>query len=80
MDNAGTLYISSVEDHSIKIRKGSQLSVLLKDKHLRWPDTFAQGPDGTVYVTDSRIPDMNFYDPKQGPALKTSLYRIVVKD
>jgi sugar lactone lactonase YvrE len=80
IDSAGTLYISSVEDHLIKVRRGGQLSVLLQDKDMRWPDTFTQGPDGTVYVTDSRIPDMNFYDPKQGPALKTSLYKIVVKD
>lgn len=80
MDGAGTLYISSVEDHSIKIRKNGELSVLLQDKDMRWPDTFTQGPDGTIYVTDSRIPDMNFYDVKQGPALKTSLYKIVVKD
>jgi sugar lactone lactonase YvrE len=80
MDSAGTLYVSSVEDHSIKVRKGGQLSVLLQDKDMRWPDTFTQGPDGTIYVTDSRIPDMNFYDPKQAPALKTSLYKIVTKD
>ncbi|MDF2488445.1 MAG: hypothetical protein K0S77_1067 [Pseudomonas sp.] len=80
MDDAGTMYISSVEDHSIKVRKGGQVSLLLQDKDMRWPDTFTQGPDGTVYVTDSRIPDMNFYDPKQGPALKTSLYKIVLDD
>ena len=36
--------------------------------------------DLSVYVTDSRIPDMNFYDPEQGPSLKTSLYKIVVND
>src|ERR1700712_123427 len=80
IDNAGTMYISSVEDHAIKVRRGAEVSVLLEDKKMRWPDTFTQGPDGTVYVTDSRIPDMNFYNPKQGPALKTSLYKIVVKD
>lgn len=80
MDDAGTMYISSVEDHSIKVRKDGQVSLLLQDKDMRWPDTFTQGPDGTVYVTDSRIPDMNFYDPKQGPALKTSLYKIVLDD
>ncbi|MDB6052017.1 MAG: hypothetical protein JWR17_4763 [Pseudomonas sp.] len=80
IDAKGTMYISSVEDHSIKIRQGDVVKVLIQDKDLRWPDTFAQGADGTVYVTDSRIPDMNFYNPKQGPTLKTSLYKIVVKD
>lgn len=80
IDPKGTMYISSVEDNSIKIRQGDVVKVLLHDKGLRWPDTFAQGADGTVYVTDSRIPDMNFYNPRQGPALKTTLYKIVVKD
>ncbi|WP_263262350.1 major royal jelly family protein [Pseudomonas sp. RIT-PI-S] len=80
IDDKGTMYVSSVEDHAIKVRQGEDLKVLLQDKDMRWPDTFTQGPDGTVYVTDSRIPDMNFYDPKQGPALKTTLYKIEVKD
>lgn len=80
MDANGRLYISSVEDHSIKVREGDQLKVLLQDKDMRWPDTFAQGPDGTIYVTDSRIPDMNFYNPKQGPALSTTLYKLKAKD
>ncbi len=49
----------------------------MQDKKLIWPDTFARGADGTVYVTDSRIPEMSFFDPKQGPALETVLYKIV---
>lgn len=80
LDAEGRLYISSVEDHSIKVRQGSEVKVLLQDKDMRWPDTFTQGPDGTVYVTDSRIPDMSFYNPKQGPALETTLYKITAKD
>ena len=80
MDAQNRLYISSVEDHSIKIREGDQVKVLLQDKKMVWPDTFTQGPDGTVYVTDSRIPDMSFFNPKQGPALKTTLYKIEAKD
>jgi sugar lactone lactonase YvrE len=80
MDATGQLYISSVEDHSIKVRQGSEVKVLLKDSDMVWPDTFTQGPDGTVYVTDSRIPDMSFFKPKQAPALETTLYKIVGKD
>jgi hypothetical protein len=50
--------------------------VLVKDARLRWPDTMAEGPDGSVYVTSSRIQDMNWYKPAQGPALPTTLFRI----
>jgi sugar lactone lactonase YvrE len=80
MDAQDRMYISSVEDHSIKLREGDQVKVLLKDKDMVWPDTFTQGPDGTVYVTDSRIPEMNFFNPEQGPALKTTLYKIQSRD
>ncbi len=31
--------------------------MLVRDPRLRWPDTFAQGPDGTLYVTNSDITD-----------------------
>ena len=79
MDAQGKLYVSSVEENAVKVREADQLKVLVQDDDLRWPDTFAQGPDGTVYVTDSRIPDMNWFDPKQGPALKTTLYRLEPK-
>ena len=36
----------------------------------------AVGPDGTVYVTDSRIPDMQWFEPDSPIALPTTLYRI----
>ena len=29
----------------------------MSDPRLRWPDTFGQGPDGTLYVTNSDITD-----------------------
>lgn len=77
MDPQGRLYVSSVEEHAVKIRENGQLTTLVQDKKLSWPDTFARGPDGTVYVTDSRIPEMSFFDPKQEPALETVLYKIV---
>lgn len=77
MDPQGRLYVSAVEDHAVKIRENGQLTTLVRDKKLIWPDTFGRGPDGTVYVTDSRIPEMSFFDPKQKPALETVLYKIV---
>lgn len=77
MDPQGRLYVSAVEEHAVKIRENGQLTTLVQDKKLIWPDTFGRGPDGTVYVTDSRIPEMNFFDPKQKPALETVLYKIV---
>ncbi len=75
-DRAGRLYVSAVEEQAVKVREGGQLRTLLHDPALRWPDTFALGPDGTVYLTDSRIPDMQWFKPGQSLALPTTLYRI----
>ena len=33
-------------------------------------------PDGTIYVTSSRIQDMSWFKPENGPRLTTHLWRI----
>lgn len=73
IDARGRLYITSVEDHSIKRREGEALRALLQEPGLRWPDTFAEGPDGTIYLTDSRIPEMNWFKPGSPDALPSRL-------
>ena len=74
----GKMYVTSPQDDAIKVRdmsaKGSALTTLIQDKRLRWPDTFAEGPDGTIYVTTSRIQDSAFYRPDAPAALATSLW------
>ena len=75
----GRLYVTSPQDDAIKVRdlakNGSPLMTVLKDKRLRWPDTFAEGPDGTIYVTTSRIQDSAFFKPTAPAALPTVLWR-----
>ncbi|KQO72126.1 hypothetical protein ASF22_13945 [Methylobacterium sp. Leaf87] len=74
----GRMYITSPQDDSIKVRdlsaKGGATATLIKDARLRWPDTFAEGPDGTLYVTTSRIQDSAFYMPDAPAALPTDLW------
>lgn len=60
----------------MKVREGGQLRLLVQDERLRWPDTFAKWPDGTIYITASRIPDMNWFKPDSPLALPTALFRI----
>jgi len=55
-DSAGNLYISAMQQNSV-IRitpTGSQERVAQSDQ-LKWPDTFALGPDGQMYVTSSQL-------------------------
>ncbi|MDR5835928.1 L-dopachrome tautomerase-related protein [Caballeronia sp. LZ034LL] len=76
IDPRGRLYVSSVEHHAIRVRQGERFATLVRDRQLIWPDTFSEGPDGTIYVTDSRIPDMSWYQPQNPAALPTRLYAI----
>ena len=50
--------------------------MLIQDPRLRWPDTFAQGPDGAIYFTTSHIQDSAFYKPDAPAALPTELWSI----
>jgi sugar lactone lactonase YvrE len=76
-----TLYVTSIEDNAIKARNLAQgpaggLHTVLQDPRLRWPDTFSQGPDGSLYVTTSRIQDSAFFNRDAPLALPTQLWRL----
>ena len=74
----GRMYVTAPEDDAVKVRDSvsAPLRMWVKDAALRWPDTLAEGPDGAVYVTSSRIQDMNWFKPASGTALPTTLFRI----
>ena len=79
---SGDMYISAVEEDAVKLRDleagaSGTPTTLVQDERLRWPDTFAEGPDGTIYVTTSRIQDSAFFDPQAPASLPTQLWRIV---
>jgi sugar lactone lactonase YvrE len=74
MSKAGTLYLTSPTDYSVKRLIGSAVETVLTDKRLRWPDTFAEGPDGTLYLTASHIQDTMWFKPGAPPAIRTELY------
>ncbi len=74
----GRMYVTSVQDDSVKVRdlsgKTGSLTTLIQDKQLRWPDTFSEGPDGTIYVTTSHIQDSAMYRKDAPIALPTELW------
>ena len=74
------MYVSAPQDDSVKRRdpavRGGPLSLLVRDARLRWPDTFAEGPDGTIYLTTSHIQDSAFFKPGAPAALPTELWSI----
>ncbi|WP_419826364.1 L-dopachrome tautomerase-related protein [Sphingomonas sp.] len=74
MSKAGTLYLTSPTDYSVKRLNGSSVETVLTDKRLRWPDTFSEGTDGTLYLTASHIQDTMWFKPGAPPAIRTELY------
>ena len=48
LDAAGRMYVTAPEQDAVKVRQGGTVSILVQDTRLRWPDTFAQGPDGSI--------------------------------
>jgi len=76
----GRMYVTSPQDNSVKVRdltqNGSSLTTLVRDPRLRWPDTFSEGPDGTIYVTTSHIQDSADYKPGAPISLPTELWAI----
>ncbi len=59
MDRTGRLFITSPSDNSVKLRRpDGTLAIVAQDPRLRWPDSMAEGADGSLYVTASHIQDM----------------------
>lgn len=74
MSKSGILYLTSPGDYSIKRLNGKTVETVLSDRRLRWPDTFAEGPDGQIYVTASHIQDTLWFKPGAPPSIRTELF------
>lgn len=74
MSKTNVLYLTSPGDYSITRMSGSSTERVLTDKRLRWPDTFAEGPDGTMYVTASHIQDTVWFTPGAPASIRTELF------
>jgi len=52
----GFIYLTSIEENAIRrMKPGGEVEVVVQDSLLEWPDSFSHGPEGTIYVTTSRI-------------------------
>lgn len=55
-DREGALWLGGLEDSTIhRYVPGGKYEQVLRDERLSWPDSFAQGPEGHIYVTTSQI-------------------------
>ena len=65
MDEKGYLFITDPADNAVRMRApDGTLTMVAQDSRLRWPDSMAEGPDGSIYVTASHIQDMAMFHEK----------------
>lgn len=56
MDSKGNLYLSDINHNAVKRRTpDGKIEEIVTDRRLQWPDTFTEGPDGTIYISASHI-------------------------
>ncbi len=55
-DGADGIFISAIENDAVKHwSPGGGVQTVITDPMIAWPDSFAGGPDGALYVTTSQI-------------------------
>ena len=56
VDSAGNVYVTSVTDDSVGVTLANgEYRTLFQSPELSWPDGFAVGPDGLIYVTVNEL-------------------------
>ncbi|MDX2116428.1 MAG: L-dopachrome tautomerase-related protein [Planctomycetota bacterium] len=69
IDERGNIYLSALEHDAVIVRtpktdrKNVRLVTLVRSPLIAWPDSFAFGPDGSVYFTTSQIHRTSWFAP-----------------
>ena len=74
MSSAGVLYLTSPSDNGITCLRDGKVKTLFTNRRLRWPDTFSEGPDRSIYITASHIQDTMWFKPGAPPSIRTELF------
>ena len=55
-DARGNLYLTYIQQNAVtRLTPSGQLQRIAQDDLLKWPDSFASGPNGALYVTSSQL-------------------------
>jgi sugar lactone lactonase YvrE len=75
MDKSGNIYLSNLQAKGVsRLTPSGKLETLVTDARLEWPDTFSQGPDGSVYISASHINESPTYN--KGKSIRTLPYAV----
>ena len=79
-DAAGRIFFTDIQHSAITTREpDGKTALLVEDERLRWPDTFAEGPNATLYITNSAINDSPRFNAKGWRPTSFNLWKIVPK-
>jgi sugar lactone lactonase YvrE len=74
-DREGNLYFGNLEKGVImRMTPGEKMKRLVRDKRLGWPDSYAISTDGYLYITDSHIQAMPWFN--GGTSTRTAPYAV----
>lgn len=78
MDGQGYLFVTDPAANAVRMRApDGTMTVVAQDVRLRWPDSLAEGADGSIYVTASHIQDMaQFHEKGSAQRGKWGVFRI----
>ncbi len=73
MDSKGNIYLSNLQAEGVsRLTPDRKMETVLTDPRLQWPDTFSEGPDGSIYITASHINESPTYN--KGKSTRTTPY------
>ena len=79
-DKTGRTFFTDIQHSAITtLEPDGKKTTLVQDPRLRWPDTFAEGPNATLYVTNSAINDSPRFNAKGWKSTSINLWKIVPK-
>lgn len=81
VDGAGRVYITDIVSSAVGVATADGYRIFLQDSRLSWPDGFAFGPDGALYVTQNDLhKHAAFNRGEEAGTPPYSLYRIAPAD
>ena len=75
MDSNNRLYLSDVNHNAVvRLSPKGKMETVVEDPRLQWPDTFSEGPDGSIYISASHINESPTYN--EGISARTQPYGV----
>ena len=74
-DEKNNIYLSDLINNAVvRLSSDGKQERLVNDSNLQWPDTFSEGPDGSIYITASHINDSPRFN--EGKSVRKQPYAV----